>query len=164
MISRPLPVKSHRRTLAVGVIKRLLDLDETQLQSKVFQRRADAFLFQRVAGERVSIMLGGRRIDAGQSDRVGHFQHAIDLDEADVDALASRPDSVTNAGGCRWLSYEAAVAADGDHADGLLPQAAAAAARTWPAAGAGADDHGDEEIVPFYVGQACDCEAINVIE
>jgi hypothetical protein len=127
MISRPLPVKSHRRTLAVGVIKRLLDLDETQLQSKVFQRRADAFLFQRVAGERVSIMLGGRRIDAGQSDRVGHFQHAIDLDEADVDALASRPDSVTNAGGCRWLSYEAAVAADGDHADGLLPQAAAAA-------------------------------------
>ena len=127
MISRPLPAKSHRRTLAVGVIKRLLDLDETQLQSEVFQRRADAFLFQRVAGERVSIMLGGRRIDAGQSDRVGHFQHVIDLDEADVDALASRPDSVTNAGGCRWLSYEAAVAADGDHADSLLPQAAAAA-------------------------------------
>ena len=124
MISRPLPAKSHRRTLAIGVIKRLLELDEAQLQSEVFQRRADAFLFQRVAGERVSITLGGRRIDAGHSDRVGHFQHVIDLDEADVDALASRIDCFTTAGGCRWLSYEAAFAADGDHADGLQPPAA----------------------------------------
>ena len=67
MISRPLPVKSHRRTLAVGVIKRLLDLDETQLQSKVFQRRADAFLFQRVAGERVRIMLATLRRSSSSS-------------------------------------------------------------------------------------------------
>jgi phosphatidate phosphatase APP1 len=125
MISRPLPAKSHRRTLAIGVIKRLLELDETQLQSEVFQRRADAFLFQRVAGERVSITLGGRTIDAGQSDRVGHFQHTIDLDEADVDALSSRTDSVTSLGGCRWLTYEAAVGADGNHADGLQASAAA---------------------------------------
>jgi hypothetical protein len=126
MISRPLPVKSHRRTLAIGVIKRLLELDETQLHSEVFQRRADAFLFQRVAGERVSIRLGGRRIDAGQSDRVGHFQHMVDLDEAEVDALAAPSACTANGGGCRWLSYEAACAADGDHADGLLPPAAAA--------------------------------------
>jgi hypothetical protein len=126
MISRPLPVKSHRRTLAIGVIKRLLDLDETQLRSDVFQRRADAFLFQRVVGERVSIMLGGRRIDAGQSDRVGHFERVIDLDEAEVDALALPAACGAHAGGCRWLSYEAAVAADGDHAEGA--QAAAAAA------------------------------------
>lgn len=124
MISRPLPLKSHRRTLAIGVIKRLLELDETQLHSEVFQRRADAFLFQRVAGERVSIRLGGRRIDAGQSDRVGHFQHVIDLDESDVDALASPAACVANAGGCRWLSYEAAAAADGHHADGPPPAAA----------------------------------------
>jgi len=123
MITRPLPAKSHRRTLAIGVIKRLLELDETQLQSDVFQRRADAFLFHRVAGERVSITLGGRRIDVGQSDRVGHFQHVIDLDEADVDTLASQTDFATSAGECRWLSYEAAIAPDGDHAEGT--QAAA---------------------------------------
>jgi hypothetical protein len=119
MISRPLPPKSHRRTLAVGVIKRLLELDETQLHSEVFQRRSDAFLFQRVAGKRVSLILGGRRIDAGQSDRVGHFQHLIELDEADVDALAEASGSAVKGGGCRWLSYDAAIAADDDHADGL---------------------------------------------
>jgi len=128
MISRPLPVKSHRRTLAIGVIKRLLELDETQLHSEVFQRRADAFLFQRVAGERVSIRLGGRRIDAGQSDRVGHFQHVIDLDEDEVDAVASPAACVATAGGCRWLSYEAAASADGDHAD-VPPPAASSTGR-----------------------------------
>jgi len=126
MITRPLPVKNLRRTLAIGVIKRLLELDETQVQSDVFQRRADAFLFHRVAGERVSITLGGRRIDAGQSDRVGHFQHVIDLDEAEVDTLASQTDFATNAGVCRWLSYEAAIAPDSDYAEGT--QAAAATA------------------------------------
>ena len=128
MISRPLPSKSHRRTLAIGVIKRLLDLDETQLQSEVFLRRADAFLFQRVAGERVSITLGGRRIDAGQSDRVGHFQHVIDLDEADVDALAEASGSAMK-GGCRWLSYAAADAVDEDRVDGRAASAAPAAGR-----------------------------------
>jgi hypothetical protein len=126
MISRPLPPKSHRRSLAIGVIKRLLDLDETQLQSEVFQRRADAFLFQRVAGERVSITLGGRRIDAGQSDRVGHFQHLIELDDADVDALAEASGSAGRGGGCRWLSYAAAIAADDDGGVGLTASAATA--------------------------------------
>jgi phosphatidate phosphatase APP1 len=127
MISRPLPPKSHRRTLAVGVIRRLLELDETQLQSEVFQRRADAFLFQRVAGERVSITLGGRRIDAGQSDRVGHFQQVIDLDEADVDALAEASGFAAQGDRCRWLSYAAAMAADEDRGDGLPAPATPAA-------------------------------------
>ena len=126
MISRPLPAKSHRRTLAIGVIKRLLELDETQLQSEVFQRRADAFLFQRVAGEKVSITLGGRRIDAGQSDRVGHFQQLIDLDEAEIDALAETVGSARTGGGCRWLSYASSMAADDDRIDGLPAPAAAA--------------------------------------
>jgi len=121
MISRPLPPKSHRRTLAIGVLKRLLELDETHLQSAVFQRRADAFLFQRVAGERVQITLGGRQIDAGYSDRVGHFQRSIDLEEAEVDALAE------SAGGCRWLRYEAGVAADDVGFDGQPAPAASAA-------------------------------------
>ena len=127
MISRPLPAKSHRRTLAVGVIRRLLELDETQLQSEVFRRRADAFLFQRVAGERVSITLGGRRFDAGQSDRVGHFQQVIDLDDADVDALARAGGFAAQGEQCRWLSYEASLATDEDQADGLTSPAAPAA-------------------------------------
>jgi phosphatidate phosphatase APP1 len=109
MISRPLPPKSHRRTLAIGVIKRLLELDDAQLQSEVFQRRADAFLFQRVAGEPVTITLGERRIDAGQSDRVGHFQQSIDLAADDIEALAE------GAGGaCRWLTYGAALTGPAD--------------------------------------------------
>ncbi|NCY03244.1 MAG: hypothetical protein EBX36_10140, partial [Planctomycetia bacterium] len=41
MIVRPLPLKSRRRTLAIGVIRRLLELDDAHLQSDVFQRRAD---------------------------------------------------------------------------------------------------------------------------
>jgi hypothetical protein len=129
MISRPLPPKSHRRILAIGVLKRLLELDEAQLQSEVFQRRADAFLFQRVAGERVRIMLGDRQIDAGQSDRVGHFQRSIELDEADIDALAMRTGSTTTGGDCRWLSYEAAIAADDNRSDGLPGPAVSAPGR-----------------------------------
>lgn len=125
MISRPLPAKSHRRTLAIGVIKRLLELDDAQLQSEVFQRRADAFLFQRVAGERVSITLGGRRIDAGQSDRVGHFQHVIDLEDDDIDAMAEASGSAGSRGGCRWLSYDAAIAADDDRNDAQPARATA---------------------------------------
>ena len=116
MISRPLPPKSRRRTLAIGVIKRLLELDEEQLQSDVFQRRADAFLFQRVAGEPVKIRIGGRLVDAGLSDRVGHFQWTIDLDEAEVDALAGRAD-----GAARWISYEGVVEPDGEGTMGAQP-------------------------------------------
>lgn len=109
MITRPLPARSRRRTLAVGVIRRLLDLDESQLQSEVFQRRADAFLFQRVAGERVWIDLGGRRIDAGVSDRTGHFHCEVELDEPVVEALAGPPSAA-----CRWLEYEATLDAEAD--------------------------------------------------
>lgn len=111
MISRPLPPQSRRRTLAIGVIRRLLELDETQLQSEVFQRRADAFLFQRVAGEPVRIRIGDQLVQAGLSDRVGHFQRTIDLDEAQIDAVADPP-----GGGSRWLSYEAVREADGETA------------------------------------------------
>lgn len=124
MISRPLPPKSHRRTLAIGVIKRLLELDDTQLQSEVFQRRADAFLFQRVVGERVTVTLGNRRIDAGQSDRVGHFQRSIDLADDDIEALAEG-----TGGACRWLTYGAAVTDDDDRVDAVRRTAIPATGR-----------------------------------
>jgi hypothetical protein len=100
MISRPLPPRSRRRSLAIGVLKRLLDADEEAVQSPLFQRRADAFLFQRVAGERVRISLGGRIIDVGLSDRVGHFERAIDLDEDEIDGIVE-----SAAAGPRWIPY-----------------------------------------------------------
>jgi hypothetical protein len=103
MISRPLPERSRRRTLAIGVLKRLLEIDEQAVQSPLFQQRADAFLFQRVAGERVRIALGDRVIDVGLSDRVGHFERAIDLDEDEIGGLV---ESASGAGP-RWVSYAA---------------------------------------------------------
>jgi hypothetical protein len=118
MISRPLPPRSRRRSLAIGVIKRLLEIDEADLHSPVFQRRADAFLFQRVAGERVRIALGSRIVDVGHSDRVGHFERVIDLDEEEIEGLLEP--ACRAVGGPRSLSYAAVPDRD---ADGLPPAA-----------------------------------------
>ena len=41
MISRPLPERSRRRKLAMAVFKRLLDLEEYELATEVFRRRAE---------------------------------------------------------------------------------------------------------------------------
>ena len=79
MVTRPLPARSHRRSLAVAVLKRLLELDDADLDTDVFRRRAEAFLFQRVAGARVRIDLGGGGDAAVISDRTGHFRAEIDL-------------------------------------------------------------------------------------
>jgi phosphatidate phosphatase APP1 len=83
MVTRPLPARSHRRSLAVAVLKRLLELDDADLDTDVFRRRAEAFLFQRVAGARVRIELGGGIGATVLSDRTGHFRTEIDL-AADV--------------------------------------------------------------------------------
>ena len=83
--------------MALAVLKRLLDLDDAQVESEVFQRRADAFFFQRVAGQPVRIALGGRLIDAGHTDRTGHFRATFDLDEAAVPTVA--PEGA-------WIPYE----------------------------------------------------------
>ena len=88
MVTRPLPVRSRRRTLAVAVLKRLLELDDADLDSDVFRRRAEAFLFQRVAGARVRVAIGDRSFAAGVSDRTGHFQVAVDLPADFVDRWA----------------------------------------------------------------------------
>ena len=37
MVTRPLPVASHRRTVAYAVVKRLLKLDEDQLRSPIYK-------------------------------------------------------------------------------------------------------------------------------
>jgi phosphatidate phosphatase APP1 len=89
MVSRPLPPASRRRSVAVAVLKRLLRLDEAQLSSEIFQDRAEAFLFQRIAGQAVRIRLGERVLSVGVSDRAGHFEHSFDLDETTVAAAAT---------------------------------------------------------------------------
>jgi len=111
MVTRPLPTPSRRRSMALAVLKRLLDLDATQVESPVFQERAGAFLFQRVAGRPVRVSVAGRTYDAGQTDRTGHFHALLDLDDAQV-REATRgvgPDG-------RWIAYEGLVA-DGDEPD-----------------------------------------------
>lgn len=101
--------------MAVAVLKRLLDLDEEQIASPVFQRRADAFLFQRVAGRRVHVVIAGRTYPAGQTDRTGHFQAEIDLTDDQIRAA-------TTSGGpdCRWIAYDG-LADDDEHETDVVP-------------------------------------------
>jgi phosphatidate phosphatase APP1 len=109
MVAKPLPERSRRRVLARAVLKRILDVEDADIDTAIFRDRADAFFFQRLAGRSVRVMLAGRSIDAGQSDRAGHFQTDVLLDDDDVTALAS-PCGL----GCRWLPYEGSLAAADD--------------------------------------------------
>jgi phosphatidate phosphatase APP1 len=109
MVTRPLPQRSRRRALAVAVLKRLLELDDTELDTEVFRRRADSFLFQRVAGRRLRVAVGDRVVEVGPSDKSGHFQVEFPLDDAFAMAHA-RP----SAGGCRWLAYTLVPEAEPD--------------------------------------------------
>ncbi len=97
MVTRPLPEKSRRRTLAVAVLRRLLDLDEGQLESEIFRRRAEAFLFQRVAGRRVGIRVAGRDVTVAQTDKAGHFRAEIELDDGAVAAAGRRVECAAEA-------------------------------------------------------------------
>ena len=83
-------VRSDLAPLVGGAPQVLIDcdLEDADLDTDVFRRRAEAFLFQRVAGQRVRVRIGDRSIDAGQSDRIGHFQVSLDLDEERVARLA----------------------------------------------------------------------------
>jgi phosphatidate phosphatase APP1 len=111
MVTRPLPSRSRRRTIALAVLKRLLELDDADLDTDVFRRRSEAFLFQRVAGARLRVVLGDRSFAAGISDRAGHFQAGLDLPAEFVDRWG------VAAGGRRRLECRA-VLDDADDADG----------------------------------------------
>lgn len=119
MVTRPLPARSHRRSLAVAVLKRLLELDDADLDTDVFRRRAEAFLFQRVAGARVRIDLGGGGGAAVISDRTGHFRTEIDL-AADV----VERDAIRHGGrlrlDCRAMLDDIDPPAAGDAAGGFI--------------------------------------------
>jgi phosphatidate phosphatase APP1 len=113
MVARPLPERSRRRVLAVAVLRRLLDLSDAELASDVFRRRAEMFLFRRVAGHRVTIALGDRTIDAGYSDKAGHFETRVDFGDDFAAAHA-----VSTVAGGRRLLY-AGVAGDDEAGDGV---------------------------------------------
>ena len=115
MVVSPLPEKSRRRVLAVAVLRRLFDLNEEQLRQEVFRRRSAAFLFRRMPGERVQVEFAGRRIDAGRTDRVGHFNVQIDLDESVLETVAA-------GGGAQGSGREIAYTAwsEGLSDDGLV--------------------------------------------
>jgi len=106
MVAQPLPERSRRRVLAVAVLRRLLDLDEEQMAAEVFRRRSEKFFFRRVTGHRVTIDIGDRTVDAGYSDRAGHFEARIEFDD-EFAATRSRTDSA----GRRWLGYSGAAGA-----------------------------------------------------
>ena len=69
-----------RRTLAIAVLRRLLDVTDADLESDVFRRRSEAFLFQRVAGRQVVVSVAGRPGGTAWTDRSGHFRLTVDLD------------------------------------------------------------------------------------
>jgi phosphatidate phosphatase APP1 len=108
MVARPLPQRSRRRALAVAVLRRMLELEEADLDTEVFRRRADCFLFQRVPGMPVRVRIAEEFIAAGVSDRSGHFRASFDLTEDWAAARAEDPGP-----GCRWLTYDA-EAGDGE--------------------------------------------------
>jgi phosphatidate phosphatase APP1 len=107
MVARPLPERSRRRVLAVAVLRRLLDLDEGQMASEVFRRRAEMFLFRRVAGHRVTIELGDRTVDAGYSDKTGHFETRVEFGDEFAAAHA-----IAGEVGGRRLEYRGAADLD----------------------------------------------------
>jgi phosphatidate phosphatase APP1 len=109
MVSRPLPEKSRRRSLLVAVLKRLLELDEADLESDIFRRRAESFLFQRVAGRQVQVALGTQVYEAGPSDRSGHFRATLDLADDVVARLASGSDPAAG-----WLGYQSVADEEGE--------------------------------------------------
>lgn len=111
MVASPLPEKSRRRVLAVAVLRRLLDLDEAEMASEIFRRRAEMFLFRRVAGHRVRITLGDRVVDAGYTDKAGHFETRVEFDDDFAAAW--------EATGGRRLEYAGSADPAGDEGDAL---------------------------------------------
>ena len=88
MVARPLPAGSRRRGIAMAVLRRLLELDAAEMETDVFRTRSDAFLFQRVPGQRLRVAVGDRVFEAGISDRSGHFSADILLDDDLVERFA----------------------------------------------------------------------------
>ncbi len=127
MIARPLPEWSRRRSAALAILRRVLEIAPEHDSDPVFRARSGAFLFQRVVGCRVVLDVGGREVDAGVTDRLGHFETSFDLDSSDLEGLSSS---------LGWIGYQARLdAVDGQeqHLVELLQQASGGPASPEPA-------------------------------
>ena len=102
MIARPLPESSRRSSVALAVLRRLLEIEPGHNSDPIFQTRVRAFLIERIVGCRVLLQVGSREIEAGITDRLGHFETTFDLDAADLTPATDAP-----AGPARWVGYQA---------------------------------------------------------
>lgn len=75
---------SLRRRMALGLLRRALDLDKEAEETALFKQRAGTFLVDNERGKRVAIKLGDRTITLNDSDERGHFLGTVRLhaDEA----------------------------------------------------------------------------------
>jgi len=102
MIARPLPESSRRCSAARAVLRRLLEIEPGHDSDPIFQTRVRAFLIERIVGCRVVLQVGSREIEAGTTDRLGHFETSFDFDAADLAHAAE-----TWEGPTRWVGYQA---------------------------------------------------------
>ena len=110
MITRPLRASSRRRSAALAVLRKLLEIEPGHENESIFQTRAGAFLFERIVGCRVVLKVGERHIDAGATDRLGHFETAFDIE---ADMLAGS--SAATGGRPDWIDYQATLDATDVH-------------------------------------------------
>lgn len=102
MLARPLPESSRRRSVGLAVFRRLLEIEPGHENDPIFQTRVGGFLCQRVVGCRVHLQVGTQSIEAGASDRLGHFETSFDLAASD---LTSSAQAATGS----WIDYRATL-------------------------------------------------------
>ncbi len=84
MLTAPLPESSRRRSAALAMLRRLLEIGPEHENEPIFRTRVGAFLFERIVGGRVLVDVGGHERAVGPTDRLGHFEATFDLDPADL--------------------------------------------------------------------------------
>ena len=80
-------VGSFRREATLGLLRRLLGLSRDETETKIFKKRARAFLVDNEGGKTIAIRLGNKVHQAGTSAANGHFRAAIELPAAEVEHL-----------------------------------------------------------------------------
>jgi phosphatidate phosphatase APP1 len=100
---------SIRRRLALGMLRRALDLDENDAESAYFKQRARAFLVDNEAGKKIPIRVGERMILLDESDERGHLRGEVRLTADEAKKLLA-----AQKGKAGWLDFQA-VLREGDN-------------------------------------------------
>jgi phosphatidate phosphatase APP1 len=100
---------SIRRRLALGMLRRALDLDENDAETAYFKQRARAFLVDNEKGKKIPIRLGERTIVLDESDERGHFRGEVRLTADEAKKLLAAQKGKTG-----WLDFQA-VLREGDN-------------------------------------------------